>query len=109
MFHRGCFVIEDWFGPFKGWTTGQQWNGCECPYFEFETALRMVDAWNKITCGEESYQACYDAEHDAFCFCDGGLEEWDCFRAQMIESAGQTIKVYPIGAFCWVWDNEASS
>ena len=105
MFHKGRFIIEDWFGPFEGWTAGQRWNGWECPYFEFETAIRMVDAWNNVAFDEEQYQARYDEKRDEFCFRDGGLEEWDCFGAQTIESEGKTIKVYPIGAFCWIWDN----
>jgi hypothetical protein len=41
----------------------------------------MVDAWNKVVFGEEKYQARYDKERDGFCFCDGGLEEWECFGA----------------------------
>jgi hypothetical protein len=106
VLHKGHFVIEDWFGPFEGWTAGQRWNGWECPYFEFDTALRMVDAWNRTAFGDEAYQAQYDEERDAFCFRDGGLEEWDCFGAQMMESEEKVIKVYPIGAFCWIW-NEA--
>src|SRR5262249_25392671 len=44
VFYKGRFTIEDWFGPFEGWTTGQRWNGWECPYFEFDTAIRMVRA-----------------------------------------------------------------
>ena len=53
----------------------------------------MVDDWNNTAFGEEEYQARYDAERDEFCFCDGGLEEWDCFGAKTIESEGKTIKV----------------
>jgi len=106
VFHKGRFTIEDWFGPFEGWTAGQRWNGWECPYFEFNTAIQMVDAWNNAAFGEEEYQARYDEERGEFCFCDGGLEEWDCFGAQTIEIEGKTIKVYPIGAFCWIWSDE---
>jgi hypothetical protein len=109
VYQKGYFAIEDWFGPFEGWASGQRWNGWECPYFEFDTALRMVNAWNSVTFGEEEYQARYDEERDAFCFCDGGLEEWDCFGAQTIETDGKIIKVYPIGAFCWVWDKADTS
>ena len=106
MFYKRRFTIEDWFGPFEGWTAGQRWNGWECPSFEFDTAMRMVDAWNNAAFSEEAYQARYDEERDAFCFRDGGLEDWDCFGAQTIEIEGKTIKVYPIGAFCWIWSDE---
>ena len=105
MFHKDRFTIEDWFGPFEDWTAGQRWNGWECPYFEFDTAIRMVDMWINTTFGEEQRQARYDEERDEFCFCGGGLEEWDCFGAQTIETEEKTIKVYPIGAFCWIWSD----
>jgi hypothetical protein len=104
VFCKGHFSIEEWFGPFEGWSQGQRWNGWECPYFEFDTALRMVDAWNNIALCDEEYQARYDEARDAFCFRDGGLEEWDCFGAKTIEIEGKTVKVYPIGAFCWTWN-----
>jgi len=104
MFRKGHFIIEDWLGPFEGWADDRKWNGFECPYFEFETAARMVDAWNNLAFGEGEYQAQYDEEKDAFYFRDGGLEEWDCFTAHTIDAEGRTIKAYPIGAFCWIWD-----
>jgi hypothetical protein len=111
VFRKGHFIIEDWLGPFEGWTSGQRWNGWECPYFEFDTVLRMVDVWNNTSFGEEEYQARYDEELDEFYFRDGGLEEWNCFRAQLIEVEGKEIKVYPIGAYgwCWTWDDEKMS
>jgi hypothetical protein len=109
MFYKSLFAIEDWFGPFEGWTTGQHWNGWECPYFEFETAIWMVDAWNRVVFDGAEYQARYDEERDEFCFINGGQEEWDCFGAQMKEIEGKTVKVYPIGAFCWIWSETTGS
>jgi hypothetical protein len=41
MFYESRFAIDDWFGPFEGWTTGERWNGWAYPYFEFDTALKM--------------------------------------------------------------------
>jgi hypothetical protein len=66
----------------------------------------MVDVWNNAPFGEEEYQARYDEERDAFCFCGDGVEEGNCFGAQTIETESKTIKVYPIGAFCWIWSDE---
>lgn len=80
-----------------------------CPSFEFDAAKRMVDAWNAKARDGEEYQARYDAGEDAFYFRDGDLEEWDCFGAKTIEAEGKTIKVYPIGAFCWIWSDAESS
>jgi hypothetical protein len=65
--------------------------------------MQIVDACNSTNFGEEEHHARYDEEQDKFCFCDGGLEEWDCFEAKVIEAEGKTIKVYPIGAFYWIW------
>jgi hypothetical protein len=43
---KGTFVIEDQFGPYPGFTTGERWNGRAPPGFEYEVALRMVEDWN---------------------------------------------------------------
>ena len=96
MFYKGRFAIEDWFGPFEGWTAGQQWNGWECPYFERNTAIRLVDAWNNVAFGGKEYQARYDEERDEFCFCDGGSEEWDCFGSKTIETEGKGAHPLPL-------------
>ena len=67
--------------------------------------MLMVDAWNNVAFGEEEYEARYDEGQRRVLFPEmAGLEEWDCFTAQTIEIEGKTIKVYPIGAFCWIWN-----
>jgi hypothetical protein len=43
--YKSAFVIEDWFGPYPGYTTGERWNGWATPHFEYEVALRMVEDW----------------------------------------------------------------
>src|SRR5712691_4937598 len=65
----------------------------------------MVDAWNNVAFNDEKYQARYNENRDEFCFCDGGLEGWDCCKVQTIGFGGKTIKVYPIGTFCWTWSS----
>jgi hypothetical protein len=40
--YKSAFVIEDWFGPYPGYTTGERWNGWATPHFEYEVALRAA-------------------------------------------------------------------
>ena len=106
VFYKARFALEDWFGPFDGWTTDKRWNGWACPYFEFDTAMRMVDVWNQLAFDDcEAYMAQYDENRDEFCFADGGFEEWDRYSPRTIEAEGRRIKVYPIGAYCWTWED----
>ena len=64
---KDTFVIEDWFGPYPGYTTGERWNGWATPYFEYEVALRMVEDWKsdvmKIDV-ESGLEAYYDLAND---------------------------------------------
>ena len=46
MFHKGRFIIEDWFGPFEGWTNGQRWNGWSVSFFRVrysKTDARLLE------------------------------------------------------------------
>ena len=63
-------------------------------------------AWNETAFSGEEYKAQYDEEQDEFCFGDGGLEDWDRFGHKIVQSAEGPLKVYPIGAYCWTWNEE---
>jgi hypothetical protein len=106
---KGTFVIEDWFGPYPGYTTGERWNGWATPYFEYDIALQMVEDWKsdamKIDVGDE-LEAYYDLTNDQFCFRSEAEADWDCFPPVMAEVEGLTLKLYPIGAFCWIWSDK---
>jgi hypothetical protein len=101
--YRGSFVIEDCFGPYPGYTTGERWNGWATRCFEYDVALRMVEDW-KVSewAGGDAY---YDSNNDQFCFRSEGEEDWECFPGLTQEVEGQECKLYPIGAFCWIWSN----
>jgi hypothetical protein len=103
MFYKTQFEIEDWLGPFEGWTDGRQWNGWECPAFEFDAAVNIMEAWNAVAFIGGDYEARYDAGNDEFCFRGGG-SDWDCFRAVAQDICGKRTTVYPIGAYCWIWN-----
>ena len=102
-FRKSAFVIEDWFGPFEGWTEDQNCNGWACPYFEPEIAMQMVDAWGRVTFGNKLFKAHYNEERNQFCFWSSG-SDWDCFGPQTINVEGRQITVYPIGAGAWIWE-----
>lgn len=85
---------------FDGYTRDEDWNGWACPYFTFEQAERIVEA-----CRASGISARYDAALDAFNFeleSGAGEKEVETYPAQEIEGR----KVYSVGAFCWIWDEE---
>lgn len=86
--------------PIEGWTDGTRWNGWATPRFEFSQAQRLVDEYNR----HSPESAWYDPERDRFCFLLDGYEEPDCYEAAAIEVEGESIKVYAIGAWAWVWE-----
>jgi hypothetical protein len=107
-FRKGVFAIEDWYGPFEGWTADQHWNGWACPYFERDVALRMAAAWNEVTFEKDVFKAHYDEEHDQFCFYSESGENWECFGSQVIDVEGRPIIVYAIGTCDWIWEETLS-
>jgi hypothetical protein len=102
------FTIEDWFGPFEGWTADQYWNGWACPCFDWDVALQMVDTCNQVKFKNDVFRAHYDEEHDQFCFYTESDGDWECFGAQTIEVKGRQATVYAIGAYCWIWEDASS-
>lgn len=105
------FYIEA-FGEenFEGYTFGKHWNGFECPCFEKETALQIVDAWNKLDKDwEEGYFAWYDKESDAFCFKDPNHTEEsepEVYEGYDVQFEGKIYHVYGIGSYGWTWGEE---
>lgn len=101
VFRRGRFSIEGIEATFAGWTDGHYWNGWARPAFEFAEAERVVVA----IC---PHLHRYDLESDRFVTVasDGEEESWP---AEFIKLPnGSTVKVYPIGAGAWTWDEDDS-
>jgi hypothetical protein len=97
LFHRASFEIEGIEGKFNGWSDGTHWNGWAMPMFEVAEAQRLISLLGE---GVGKYEASSDSfitemEH-------GEAEIW---QAEMIELPdGGRVKVYPIGAGSWIWD-----
>jgi len=75
--YKGEFRIEDWLGPYAGYTSGERSNGGATPSFEHEVGLNLVEDWKATDW--EGLEAHYDAEHDQFCFRSDLKENWECF------------------------------
>lgn len=96
------FTIDSLDGyVFDGYTDGEEWNGFACPYFTYNQAEKVLEAY--LATGRKAW---YDADADRFVFEVDGKDEVDSFNA--VELVGE--KFYPVGAFCWIWDEaEAAS
>jgi hypothetical protein len=98
IFRLSRFSLEGLDGvTFAGWTDGRSWNGWARPWFEFSEAARLA--------GHLAGQLRHDAVRDAFVGFSGNPEEDEVWPAEMIELAdGGSVKVYPVGAGSWMWD-----
>lgn len=50
--------------------------------------------------------AYYHPYNDQFCFRSQPDDDWERFPSTTCEGEARTHKLYPIGAFCWIWDDE---
>ena len=99
---EGKFYLDFLEGhTFEGYTQDEKWNGFACPYFTYDQAMNIVTAWQGT--GTEAY---YDPNSDSFYFkmADSSDEVTeDRFEAVRLHE----MKLYPIGAFSWIWDEES--
>lgn len=98
--YESTFGIDDYFEPaLEGYTLGDKWNGWAMPLFGKESAMRIAEQFGDMT---------YDEERDVFIlntqeyYPDEPNEE---FAGQDIMVNGETVRVYPIGAGFWTWDD----
>lgn len=99
IFCRTTFSMEGLEGTrFDGWTDGRTWNGWTMPRFELDAALGLA--------AQLEGQLRYDKDEDAFVNVTGNIgDDEEIWGAETIALAdGGTIKVYPIGAGSWIWD-----
>ena len=99
VFRFARFSLEGVDQSFKGWTDGHRWNGWAQPAFEWAEAEKVVVA----ICPEQSG---YSSDSDRFITiaADGEEESWFAELIQLPN--GESVKVYPIGAGAWTWDEE---
>jgi hypothetical protein len=92
-------VVSD--TTFRGYTSGDTWNGWACPLFPKPEADRIAETFDgfKDPYTGEEHRAAYDEEADAFVFYDPADDHWSAFRGVDLE--GTTL--YPIGTYAWTW------
>lgn len=98
QFRESYFCSDAADVRFHGYTNGDTWNGFACPYFEYDEAVRVLEALgNKWT---------YDGQLKVFLVfneADPPDYEPEEFYAVEIEIDDKKIEVYGIGAYSWAW------
>lgn len=100
-FTKKYFHIEGYENIYEGYSDGTVWNGWAKPHFPFEVAKKLL---------EQDLQGDivgYNEEKDSF-YIKNGADEIEEYEGFFIQVDGQEIKVYDIGAGCWVWESSDS-
>lgn len=87
---------------FEGYTTGELWNGWATPAFAIEEAHRLLDSLKRMKVAS----GYYDPKSDSFVISYEGPEKYtgQYITVDTGAAIGITrIKVYPIGAYAWMW------
>lgn len=93
------FVIDTNEKTYEGYTDGTLWNGWECPWFTKEVAEEMMKDLNK-----EGVRTEYDEERDSYIVEVEQCDEPDVFDGADVVTEDGIKHLYPIGAWCWIWD-----
>jgi hypothetical protein len=90
-------------GEFRGYTRDEDYNGFACPYFSYDQAMLVLQAWV-----DQGLTANYEGNTDEFVFELSGGEPGNEFqRFGAIYADG--LKLYPIGVFDWIWKEVGKS
>lgn len=99
LYRKAKFSVEGLDGEFEGWTDGTTWNGWAKPRFELAAARLLARV----------FEGTFDEQRDCFITKSGDGED-EIWAAEIISILGGTLlKVYPIGAGAWIWDEIKSS
>ncbi|HOX58189.1 MAG TPA: hypothetical protein PLC99_14990 [Verrucomicrobiota bacterium] len=93
VYRAGVFCLEGEDSQFQGWTKGELWNGWATPCFELEVAHKVA----AMVPGSR-----LDSARDAFVTRNQEEELWQ--GQSIVTTDGRLLKVYPIGACAWCWD-----
>lgn len=96
---KTVFTIDVSEKYYEGYTDNRLWNGWECPWFTKEVADKMIDDLNK-----EGVKSKYDTETDTYIVNFEDLDTIDEFEGYDVETVDGVQHLYPIGAWCWIWD-----
>lgn len=96
-YRSSAFTLEGSDEEYRGWTQWAFWKGWALPHFEFQEAERIIARLHDLG-------AHYSRQSDAFIFkpSSGTPHVW---KARVIRvRGGKKLRVYPIGAFSWCWE-----
>lgn len=95
---KAFFTIEG-EEKFQGITSGQRWNGFECPYFDLETAQKILSTLQDVDQAKEFGFSYYHFNDDfslLFETHEDGTEQYSPITFE-------GVKYYSIGFCNWVW------
>ena len=93
------FGICDNEKSYEGYTDGRLWNGWECPWFTKEMAEEIMRDLNK-----DGVETEYNPETDSYIIKSEDWDEPDVFDGNDVKTEDGIQHLYPIGAWCWIWD-----
>lgn len=100
---KGFFYIADSEIKANGYTDGKTWNGWECPWFDMENSIILMDSVNADDCTD--CVVVFDAENDCFIEYEDASFDDDCaFRYYGKDIDGKHL--YPFGDG-YVWQEAA--
>lgn len=83
----------------EGITNGVRWNGWECPYFEYEEAIKILQTQDTKDNTLENRCTYYEISADENHIIESSIDGISASDVIFFEGK----KYYPIGRFCWVW------
>lgn len=92
------FNICDDERVYEGYTDGTLWNGWECPWFTKEVAEQIM----KDLRGDGA-ETEYNENTDSYSVMLPDSVE-DVFDGEYVDTEDGVKHLYPIGAWCWIWD-----
>lgn len=104
--------VAEWLDDkaYKGWSTGERWNGWAIPMLELEEAKRYaIDSQESSTTGASIQPTRYDPKKDAFLtpYSEDAGDGEDEAAAFEIEVPGRgKLKVYSPGGMSWTWSEK---
>ena len=104
---KTAFTLDGLEGIYPGYTNGHHWNGWATPFFDIRVAMRLMDEYNDGA--YDMPKMFYEDESDSFIIppADPG-DDVTIFKGITINDERYGwLHLYPIGAGCWVWDDES--
>jgi hypothetical protein len=100
---KAIFTIDTFEGEyFEGYTKDEDWNGWACPYFTFDQVQHIVEVHKR-----HGRWAGYDHDRDRYMFAPNYDNDREAEFYSVIEAEG--LKLYPVGAFNWIWEEYVGS